>query len=189
LRQAAGLRRDGYTHGAFQEAMTAAAEFTMWLLASIEPEEHDGLISEMFVDTAAAYLDGRRGNLSHTFEPEDIGSGDKPMSVAEVRYRAFTGLSSLVMSNTAKGKRIGVQACDQLVADAVAWVDDDEELARRLGGSLTRNTVRNARLKIAAGKGDIAVFARGIPLAGMTFEQAGWLLEQVASRKGAAFGN
>jgi hypothetical protein len=45
LRQAGGLRCDGYTHGARQEAMMAAA-----------------------------------------------GHGDRPMPVAEIRYRAFAGL-------------------------------------------------------------------------------------------------
>ena len=161
----------------------------MWLLQHFEPQEHDELIAETLLVVATAFLDGHNGNLHSIFVPADPKRhGARPMTVDEIRYRAFVGLASQLRHATPEGQREGVQICDQNISEVVAWIHDDPVLVDRLGGSLTNNSVRNARTEIGNNRGPIAAYARGIPVpAGTVEEQAGWLRAQLDHRKGEAY--
>jgi hypothetical protein len=166
------------------------AGFIMWLLPHFEPQEHYELISGTLLTIAEAFLEGRTGRLHPIFVPDDPDRhGARRMSVAEIRYRAFVGLASQTRHRTDEGVREGVGACDQNIATAVTWVDDDPVSAERLGGSLTKNSVRNARLDIENNRGPIAAYAQAIPIPeGTVEERAKWLRIQVDHREGAAYG-
>jgi hypothetical protein len=168
--------------------LAQAATVDLLMSGMDEPaSEDDWKLIKLFLDVGLAFLELAQGNKPTLFEPKVRGSGNRPMTTAEVGYRAWAARASMALIHT--GKAAGV--ADQLVAEATAWIDDDPAMAARLGGALTKNAVRNARLTAEANGNDpIAQFARGIPSfieAGRTAElQAAWFVAQLA-KKGQAY--
>jgi hypothetical protein len=181
-------RMAGHEHRALRAAMLAAAELVLAGMAET-PSDDDWKLVRLYQDVAAAFLDTEHGNLPVLFTPLSYGSGNRPMTVAEVSYRAWSARASLALVHAGRDRG----DADRTVAEATAWVDDDPECAARLGGALTPKAVRNMRLAVERNDPDnrIAQFARGIPSladAGRTAaRQADWFVAQIASPTGQAF--
>jgi hypothetical protein len=185
---AAQERAAGHESRALRAAMLATVKL---LLAGMgkAPSADDWKLIRLFMDVAAAFFESESGNQPDLFKPVAYGSGGRPMTVAEVSYRAWAARASLAQIHA--GCHAGV--ADQRIADATAWIDDDPVFAKRLGGALTVKTVRNMRLAVE--KNDpadrVAQFARGIPSpveAGRSAQdQAVWFKAQVGSPKGQAY--
>jgi hypothetical protein len=181
-------RMAGHEHRALRAAQLAAAELLLAGMAEA-PSADDWELVRLYQDIAAALFDIENGNPSERFQPVGFGSGNRPLMVAEIGYRAWAARVSLALIHAGRDKG----EADRMVAEATAWIDDDPEFAKRLGGALTAKAVRNMRLAVEKNDpGDrIAQFARGIPSpaeAGRTVEQqAAWFVAQVASPEGQAY--
>jgi hypothetical protein len=187
LAEAAQEREAGRAARAFRAAMMAAVDLLVAGMAEA-PSDDDWKLINLYADVAKAFLDLEAGHLPALFTPVAYGSGQRPLTVAEIRYRAWAARASLAQIHAGCDKGVA----DQKVADATAWVDDDPLFTKRLGGALTKNAVRNERLKVEHNhpSDKVALFARGIPsfveVGQSAEEQAEWLLVQVASPAGQA---
>jgi hypothetical protein len=149
------------------------------------------------MDPAQAIDEAGRGKAtpfqSRLQRPVRHGSG-KQLTTAQIAYRGWAAQASLAQINASPlAAKKAAGGADLVVANATHWVAKSPA-AERLGGVLSRPTVRNMRLEVTKQTDHpVARFTRGIP--SLTAEkgtvgakhEAKWFLDQVSSSDGQAF--
>jgi hypothetical protein len=183
LIEAVQAREVGHEARGLRMAQMAVVEFLQDGMAQ-EPSPDDWLLLRLFLDPAAAFLEKEQGNQAELFQADAVGKGERALTVAEVGYRAWAARAA--EAHRLAGKSSG--EADLVVAEATAWVDDNPAWSARLGGALTKNSVRNMRLLLGRDH-PVAQFARHIvpdtmETSASLAEQAEWLTAQLASPDG-----